>query len=690
MPRQKNTSGKTVRPVVAKDVSGNGTVAAYRPLLVFRAAFHGIVVLLYIIAAVNPSPLSWGFHQFAFVPLPVRLILLTGLCLPLIPPVMNLMLKSAGRIDALSLKKPAVIGIGLISCIGGAVLLWVMRIRIPLFGDGIYLIGAFNTMKDLNGLQGSVGNAPFTGFLVYAVTRLLRSLHIADAAEMSMRLLSVGSGIAALVTVFLLSARMVKENSGRLLIVLLLCSAGFSQLFFGYVELYAFPLFLLVVYLFASYTALEQKHSVFIPTLAFGMLISSHAGMLWLFPTLLLLWGYQVRNKWLDVIISATALVAVHCALMRVSGYPPDHLVAAVMHSGQEGGILSVRNTCSPWHSYSLFSWGHLVDLFNLLMIVFPCAGLFALVLISRGVRRTALSDPGTWFSLLSLLCASGFLLLSNFRIGMSRDWDLCALFLAPAVIASVYLLVKSSLPATVRTRLLVPAIILTGIPTAALVSVNANEEHSLKRCETLPDSRLWSRRAIAYFYEDLSTWHRARLKIADAVRFIEESLRFEPENSRRWMLAMSYHLLNGQPQKADQALLNMAVHESGKAGEFIDRAVAFYTGKETDSALFYFQKALEIEKRPVVAYFAGTLLATKKADYTSALNYFNMAIGMDPSFALAYRNRGLCRMSLGDRNGMRLNFEKYFRLAPYDPEIRAMKEMINRAFTSPQKTDTE
>ena len=641
-------------------------------------ALYAVTMVLFITASLRPSALNWGFHHFAFLPLPLRAVTLAVLVAPLFPQtgafVRNIVMK-LNRFHPGNRMHHVLSAVALIGCIAVFTALYV---RGNLLGDGTYLIAAFKNMNGIHGLHTFVGNAPLTGLIIYGISVIVKHLHMAAAAETAIRMVSILSGAATCAAVWFFSSLVTSGRSRRLQVMTLFFSTGAILLFFGYVELYAFPLCMLVVYSIAAYQTIRKGLPVVWASSLYGVLLTAHLGMIWLAPTIVYLWIDSIQKRRIPSVVAAIIATAVITLGVTVlCGYPPAYLLTVFFTNDSSGNLLSLNALPPHWHAYTLFSGWHLLDLVNLLAMVSPfMLLLFGTALWYSGAAAVR-SDSASRYSVLLAFCSLAFVTLTNLRIGMSRDWDVCALFLTATVIGMLYVWFRAPVPAPLRRRMVVAAVVLTGIHTLSMAAVNAGERSYVARYTMLPDARVWSREAMAYAWEDLSTYYRTRMDGGTTIKYIEKSLACDSTNARRWMLLTEYYLWAGALRKADRSLMNATLNSVGQTRPLIEKAIAFQNRNAVDSALHYYRKALDTEAQATVAYQIGTLLATRKANYRLALEYFDFAVKADSTFALAYRNRGLCHMSLHEWSAMKDDFEHYFTLSPQCPQNRELKNII-------------
>ena len=85
--------------------------------------------------------------------------------------------------------------------------------------------------------------------------------------------------------------------------------------------------------------------------------------------------------------------------------------------------------------------------------------------------------EPTNYIFMLILGCVSlAFVVVMNFDIGMSRDWDLLSPYVLGVVVTAAFFLVHGIENELLRRRMLVMVAAITAIQTVAFITVNAND----------------------------------------------------------------------------------------------------------------------------------------------------------------------------------------------------------------------
>ena len=167
---------------------------------------------------------------------------------------------------------------------GGLLVFWGMRSAVHLLGDGIML------MRELDDFWSDIprtDRAPLTFWIIRGLHRA--GAPIWESAETTYRVFSCVSGIMYLVAVGYASRILGKDALERFLIMAFLLGAGYMQLFFAYVENYAFLFPFMLLYLLLGIRAIEGRTALWAPAALLGVLMALHITMMTLAPSLLAL-----------------------------------------------------------------------------------------------------------------------------------------------------------------------------------------------------------------------------------------------------------------------------------------------------------------------------------------------------------------------------------------------------------------
>ncbi|MGC8925772.1 MAG: tetratricopeptide repeat protein, partial [Calditerrivibrio sp.] len=105
------------------------------------------------------------------------------------------------------------------------------------------------------------------------------------------------------------------------------------------------------------------------------------------------------------------------------------------------------------------------------------------------------------------------------------------------------------------------------------------------------------------------------------------------------------------------------------ESDSWAEKADALWDGNgysDKKLAMYYFDKAIELNPESDVAYLGKGLVYYGMKDYTNALKAYNKAISINPTYAYAYNNRALVYFYLKNYNAAKYDYSKAIN---YDPD---------------------
>lgn len=388
-----------------------------------------ICIILIGFGTLFPQIRIWGFSNWAFYPTLVQvLVFFIALLLPL-----------ADRLAAFNKARlpftPHLFGrLGLAYALGLTALFYLLRGRVHFLGDGDLRIDMLPQI------------VPQLRVSDYGVTLLAQQVYrlfegsATNAAELAYQVMAYIGGIVFVLMAVYFSIRLYDDFRRRALFTLILTTAGYMLLFFGYVENYAF--FAVFVAL-SALTGLEICRGRLHPLLIIPPVVAAvflHLLGLALIPAAV--FAIIANMKQLEFVKKANT--AIKAAIILV---PAALAVIAFAHFYNQS--LFLRFATVPFFQnqftvagYTMFSISHLLDYANLIFLVFPGI-IIALLFVLFSGKGDLLKQAGVWYlSILAACClGAGFLLYP--QLGMPRDWDLYAFAGIPLAVLGSYLLLS-------------------------------------------------------------------------------------------------------------------------------------------------------------------------------------------------------------------------------------------------------
>lgn len=280
-----------------------------------------------------------------------------------------------------------------------------------------------------------------------------------------------------------LASRLGRDRSECSVIAGLVASLGLMQLFFGYIENYSLMTVGVLIYIALALRAQRGEIALIWPATVLALTHAFHPSTIVLAPSLLYLaWSIRPRPVQAVEVASAAALpsdvkaarpggrryetagrtdgglsailqlaipyllvFAGVVALMTAGGHGLDALLGAdAPGGGDRKWFVPLFQTSTRWEHYTLFSPGHLVDIFNEQLLVAPAIWPgFVLAALFAGRRLPWRDGTLRLLGIMALL----YLLLTltwNPDYGGQRDWDLFAPAALPAALLCGYTLARA------------------------------------------------------------------------------------------------------------------------------------------------------------------------------------------------------------------------------------------------------
>ncbi|HOD67422.1 MAG TPA: tetratricopeptide repeat protein [candidate division Zixibacteria bacterium] len=399
--------------------------ASLRPFLLAYA----FTVMAFFLLSFVPHGRVWGLNSWAWLPLWGRLLLLIA--------------AAAAPLGALRLSEPSAPAPGrrgayaLAAGLAGIVLFaafLILRQQTHFLGDGYTLLkwleegGAINKMRNFG--------AQFTLLLADRV--------LPGGALEAFRIVAWTSGAVAVAAALTASAALFSELPRRLLFACGVLSGGYALLFFGYVENYALFVLMVLLFCWAGLLAVRGRISPWWILLPQAGAVFFHVFGVTLLPAA----AYAVLRT--TPLGRRVARLPLGTRGLMIAGLAAAGLAAFVWFYTHSYffrftfvPILPNRFTI---RGYTMFSLSHLVDVANLLLILAPALGLFAVAKFRTGVRRI-IAEPSFRFLGLAALGALGAAFIFDPKLGMPRDWDLFSYGGVPLTMAGMLLLLEGPKP---------------------------------------------------------------------------------------------------------------------------------------------------------------------------------------------------------------------------------------------------
>ena len=220
----------------------------------------------------------------------------------------------------------------------------------------------------------------------------------------------------------------------RLVFVLILATGGYSLLWFGYVENYSLFVFSVGIYCLVGHLAITEKISHYWIIIPLILAIIMHIMGVTLIPSafyiLLTRPGpKQLLSRISKLVKSIVGLIVLVILLIPfIYVYNDSYFFKLALVP-----IFENRFTVD---GYTLFSFAHLLDVLNIIVLLVPISIISIIFLIINKDKVFPLSIRAWYFIILSTSCCLAVFLFDP-KIGMPRDWDLFSFAGVPLMLLS-------------------------------------------------------------------------------------------------------------------------------------------------------------------------------------------------------------------------------------------------------------
>ena len=512
---------------------------------------------------------------------------------------------------------------------------------------------------------------------------LIRALHNVgqafwETAENTYRIYSFASGALYILFTFPVAAALGKTPGEKTTVLAFLLTAGYMQLFFGYVENYALYMPGLLLYLLLGLCTLKNRMPLSVPALLLGMLLAFHRAFVVFGPSLLIL-AYRVyRHRqggtppWKNALSTVAALCCVPVSAALFLGLSGIDFAAYLSRTGS-GEFLPVFAEPGFYAQYRIFSLTHFLDFLNQQLLSAPAACLACVLLRKKDLRHHSFLAVATVFPLF-------FTFLAKPNIGAFRDWDIFSL---PALPLTLW--VAAALLVRIRDREhgFHTAFLFCGgaaLHTLLWISLNANAGAAEARYVHLM-GRLTGH-AGATGWLTLGKFYERQDNTLAALDAYKRALHANPTNPQRWLSVGAIykdldqhanaigHLKKATELKPD--LVTAYVHlgavyrdtgQSANAIEVLEKAVALRPGLaiayanlgavyrdtgQSANAIEVLEKAVALRPGLAIAYVNLGAVYNDLGQPADAIEYLKKAVELRPDFAAVYLNLGVAYNDLG------------------------------------------
>ena len=497
-----------------------GTIA-----MAVGAALYALLVLA---ASVSAGARGWGVHAPGFLPPLLRLLSLAALfaCVTLLAIAAFGKERVAPVAAPQARDRPPPRGWVLLPLlIPYAAALWFLRARTQLLGDGAVWLATARSGEH------RAYSEPLFAALWHAFAHLVRKTgHAPDGLSMS--LFSMLCGIIAALLLAGISLEIAPSRGRWFIALALLLTLGVTQLYFGYIESYSAAAVFILLYLWLALRRARGADPAWVSSIALALAIAAHLSALYLVPSYMLLVLLE-KKPLARKLVSLALPFASLAALLLLLGYRPSQW-AAPIHAATSGMREGFQG--ATFHRpYGFFSYGHLSDIANVLLLAMP-APLLLLLGWGAAARGRQRPFPGD-LTLLAAAAIPGLLLAVGLMtpVAPAQDWDLTSILLLPTAVFAVAA-GRRLWAGPASGRVAAALVGLSAVSLLSFVLVNANEGAAVRRfASVVGDRDRVSNYGRAYGNSVLELFYRDRGQYSEALPYARAAAEAEPTNPRNW-----------------------------------------------------------------------------------------------------------------------------------------------------------
>jgi tetratricopeptide (TPR) repeat protein len=636
-----------------KDVATQQGIPSSKLSLVM-ISLCGILVTAHFIFSFFPHLRVWGINHLAYFPLYARIFLVCLTFSVFIPKVnrnIRMIIRKLSEFwgKGISQHKKYLwfAGLSFLSVI----MFWMFRSRTYFLGDG------YNYVANLDGgMHTSIWSEPLESLVYVQLHKFLNLFSVVDG-HLTYQIGSILAGAIFVYLVFLLSDYLGRDWYEKFFVWGILAAMGTVQLFFGYVEHYAFVSVAILGYILSSLKWLARGGKVIAPVLLFLLSTAFHLSSLFLLPSLvylLLLAGARRKTAKRFLILAGGVIAAL--ALVSIYVYSSKPLLVRIFVLSSQGQFAS---------GYTTFSSAHLLDVLNELLLLSPAAVILISATLLISFKRVDLKSPRISF----LLLAAGFGFLFQFIfdpvLGAPRDWDMFSITSLGLTVLGICLFLNlrpKSEPLRYASLVVVFAGVFSLLPWIAL---NSSEAKSVQRFRDILEldplkSKTGHYILTDYFgkrgmmqeveeetrrqfeiYPHLGLAHQA-MEYHDkgmpdtALYLLRQARDLAPHSSDVHYYLGKVHRLQGNLDSAETEYKQALKLKPENVYAGLELAVIYMQLKNWDNALLQYRKVLKYREKDSEVYYNMGIICLHQNRQQEALGYFRKAIEINHGFLLA------------------------------------------------------
>jgi len=406
----------------------------YCPPLALAAYF--LVIALFGLASLLPDYRAWGIKPWAYYPFLLPAVCFAiGVAMPLVLLRLSRQKYDGSASSSADGLSSAYLSTTLLISVALGLSFYFMRSQTHFLGDGYQILA--DMAQDRPFLKVTERGE----ILAHLWLKTIIGADGERAALLCYQWISIGAGLCYLAALLFFARTLFDRLIDRLLFVLGLASAGHVLLFFGYVENYSLFVLVVTLYTLTGLQIAQGKWSRWLVLPFVALAIFFHVLGITLIPSALYLVLSDTRAGRMLSAVPAYGRWLAGLLVAAVAGAVFYHYYSSSLFF--QMALVPLFENRFTIEGYTLFSFNHLSDCLNLLMLLLPGIPvlLAALVMLPKGERPAG--GAARYLALL-IISTAGAVFVLDPKLGMPRDWDLFSFAGVPLAAAFYFLVLKN------------------------------------------------------------------------------------------------------------------------------------------------------------------------------------------------------------------------------------------------------
>ena len=575
-------------------------------------------------ASLYPESRTWGLNQWSFLP-QIWFYLLFSTSI-LLPPVYSLLKKKRSKAISLRIQSAFdskityfIFSLALVCTLG--LCFYILRAKTHFLGDG-YL--------NLTSLASSNPLVKFSSYGTVHILIWLKSLigsSVYSSALLSFQIVSVLSGVLFAIVTCILARKLFDNRYDSLLFALGMISGGYTLLFFGYVEYYSLFVLSVLVYTIIGLLIVKGRVNRWVIIPLFLLSNFFHAFGISLIPSTLFLllhdtravvyFGRRTRSaKWWAAAMASMLLIAAFFYLYMNS-------------YGFRFSVVPIFPDRFTVEGYTLFSFKHILDFFNLLLLLLP--GLPVFLLLLPYLSKQSLKQKASMFLLILTASTLVAVFLIDPKLGMPRDWDLFSFAGIPLAVLAYYTILSNR--QIVKRHAAVTLVIMLGFFSVVPRAVRQNTPElaitEFRNYAALDKAKNKTGRVnLGNYYRDSG----------DSTKAENEYLQWDKDFPENYVVSKLDSLVKANKRQEAFEYARWAIKKNPAfATAYYALGTQYLKLQNTDSAIFYLEIATAMNPQNAVIWGALGFAFTKNGEMKKGEQTLRNSIDLDESSLSPY-----------------------------------------------------